>query len=295
MALYRQCLERDNGMSNSNSKNITKESLQPVLESAHRALKDIRDCAADAKACHDSLVKEIEGCRVLVQNASRTLGFQREEIQRQLSQRIDSLLRTGQDKIDAHEAKLTELIGKATIGLLSSRYGEKAREERVAGRWFLICFYLTLLLAIVAGGCIVSYSWSQLPQSIVFWTAIKTILIRFAACMPIYIPLFWLAAHLNRWAALKNRLAEEYDHKKLVVETYIGLADKIDELVKKGVKTAPDLVSVQLEKTVEAVCFDACTVLDKIKVHSPVGEITKGVSNVMTSVSGGAKDRPRHE
>jgi len=265
--------------------------FQPILEAANCALKEIQERTADVQSQYDSIKREIDGCKDLIRNANHTLRRQQESLQSEYSAQFDDFLKNAQDKIESHQAKLTELIGKATIGPISKRYEDKVRTERLSCKWFLVSFYVALVLALIAGVIVVLYSWKHLPVSVAFWEALKTVLIRFAACTPIYIPLFWIIAHFNRWAVQKNRLAEEYEHKKLVVETYVGLADQVEALLGKGVKTAPDLVATQLAKTIDVVCFDACASLDKVRIQTPVGEIAKDASQALYSVSEVVKEK----
>ena len=92
--------------------------------------------------------------------------------------------------------------------------------------------------------------------------------------------MIWAITHFNRWAAQKNRLTEEYDHKKVVVETYVGLADQIDELKKKGVRSVPELLANLQKEVINVVCFDASSVLDKARIMTPMSEVAKLIESL---------------
>lgn len=266
-------------------KNFSQDVLMRFREDADRLLEEIRSCSDQAHSKVADICAAVERAQEDLRNATRALRRQSDAQRDEFARRFETQLKEHEERQGKDEAKLTELIGKATVGPISKKYGDKADGERLIGRCFLGAFYALLLCAAVCGIILARYSWQQLSGTIEMGNAIKIILLRFAACTPIYIPLFWLAAHLNRWAAQKNRLAEEYEHKKLVVETYAGLADQVESLVEKGVRSAPDLLGKQLEKTVEAVCFDACALLDKVQIQTPVGEITNGASKIMSSAT----------
>lgn len=269
-----------------------REALVQFRAEADRTLSEIRNSSNQANSKVAEISAEVERAKENLRNLILAMRRQNDAQRAEFVQRFEALLKGYEERQEKNEAKLTELIGKATVGPISKRYGDKARDERFVGRWFLALFYLSLFVAGVFGGIVAWYSWRQLPEKFALWDALKTVLIRFVACTPIYIPLFWFIAHLNRWAVQKNRLAEEYEHKKLVVETYAGLEDQVESLVAKGVKTAPDLVCKQLEKTVEAVCFDACALLDKVQILTPIGEMASSASKVMSSATEFAKVAP---
>lgn len=273
-------------------KDFSQDVLMRFREDADRLLGEIRSCSDQAHSKVADIRAVVERAQEDLRNATRALRQQSDVQRDDFARRFEAQLKEHEERQGKDEAKLTELIGKATVGPISRRYGDKARDERFAGRWFLALFYLALFVAGVFGGIVAWYSWRQLPEKFALWDALKIVLVRFVACTPIYIPLFWFIAHLNRWAVQKNRLAEEYEHKKLVVETYAGLEDQVESLVAKGVKTAPDLVCKQLEKTVEAVCFDACALLDKVQILTPIGEMASSASKVMSSATEFVKVAP---
>ena len=119
-----------------------------------------------------------------------------------------------------------------------------------------------------------------MPNNVELIKWFKVIALRFVCWLPIYLPVIWAIIHFNRWAAQKNRLTEEYDHKKVVVETYVGMADQIDELKKKGVHSVPELSANLQKEVVNVVCFDASSVLDKARIMTPMSEVIKFVESI---------------
>lgn len=264
-------------------KNITPQLLSIVKE-AQESLNAINQCVELGREKFSELVTEIDKSKETIRNVSHMLRQQQDSLRDEYAQKFDEIIKSNSDKIEAHEGKLTELIGKATIGPICEKYGGKASKERGSENNFLMAFYFSLAITALVGAAVVILSWLQIPIDKGFLYASKALLIRLAVCVPLYLPLIWLLVHLNRWAAQKNRLAEEYDHKRLVVATYVGLADQLESLIQHGVGNARELAAKQLDKTIGVVCFDACSILDKVKDHTPVDEATKGIVDVTASV-----------
>ena len=175
------------------------------------------------------------------------------------------------ERIAEQENKVAELIKKITIARLSDGFSKKAtvaKNERVA---FLICFYAMLAVSFGLSVMIVFWKMPDIPNNVELIKWFKVIALRFVCFLPIYLPVIWAIIHFNRWATQKNRLMEEYDHKKVVVETY----DQIDELKKKGVHFVPELLANLQKEVVNVVCFDASSVLDKARIMTPMSEGAK--------------------
>ena len=176
--------------------------------------------------------------------------------------------------------QVDELIKKITIGRLSDGFSKKATEAKKERMTFLISFYAMLVVAFGLSATLVLWKMPNIPNNVVLIEWLKVIALRFVCWLPIYLPVIWAIIHFNRCAAQKNRLTEEYDHKKVVVETYIGLADQIDELKKKGVPFVPELLANLQKEVVNVVCFDASSVLDNARIMTPMSEGAKLIESL---------------
>lgn len=182
--------------------------------------------------------------------------------------------------IAEQENKVAELIKKISIARLSDGLEKKATEAKNERKKFLISFYAAIGVAFALSGLIVLWRMPDIPNNVELIKWFKVIALRFVCWLPIYLPVIWAITHFNRWAAQKNRLTEEYDHKKVVVETYVGLADQIDELKKKGVRSVPELLANLQKEVINVVCFDASSVLDKARIMTPMSEVAKLIESL---------------
>ncbi len=228
----------------------------------------------------DSITADIGKVRDSIRESKLSARYQFDAQKQDFDRRFDAQITRYSDILEKNEARLTELIGKATIGPISSKFASKSRSELIVGRWFLGVFYVLIVIAVLSGGALAWHTLDKLPDGVGVYDALKSIFLRFMACLPLYVPLFWLMLHLNRWAAQKNRLAEEYEHKRLVFESYAGLADQVESLVDKGVATAPALLTELLELTVKVIGFDPVSLLDKVKIQTPIGVAADCVSKM---------------
>ena len=187
------------------------------------------------------------------------------------------------------EESVSELKKKIVIGGLTEGFASKAKLSQSIGSRFLTWFYVVLGTILVLSLCVVILFTPAIPDGISFFQELKVICLKFICFAPLYLPLIWAAFHFNRWAAQENRLVKEYEHKKVVVETYVGLANQVDELKQKGVTSAPDLLGKLLYEVVNVVCFDACIVLDKAKIITPVGEVRKLIESICKTAVGNTK------
>ena len=196
------------------------------------------------------------------------------------SQQLKDQDKQFRERIAEQENKVAELIKKITIARLSDGFSKKVTETKKERVIFLISFYVMLVVAFGLSATIVFWKMPDIPNNpeLVEW--FKVIVLRFVCWLPIYLPVIWAIIHFNRWAAQKNRLTEEYDHKKVVVETYVGLADQIDELRRKGVHSVPELLANLQKEVVNVICFDASSVIDKARIMTPIGEGAKLIESL---------------
>ena len=193
------------------------------------------------------------------------------------------------DRIEAEEAKIQELIDKISITALSRHFAAKSKVAKQSANNFLCSFYFVAVCTFIFGIVAVILTWGSVEDNTPFIAALKLIALRFFVYVPVYFPLVWLLSHLNRWAAKKNRLAEEYDHKRVVTETYIGIADKLEDLRQRGIRSTPDMLEKLINGTVDVICCNPGDKAECVRVKSPIHEATENLTKVADSVMGTLK------
>ena len=134
------------------------------------------------------------------------------------------------DDFNALSEQIKSLLPGAMSAGLSAAYGEQKRAETAernnTKRWF-ICIIITMVVLALIPVRLYFYLYSQghSIDYIIQHTPQVTISI-----VPLYLPLIWLAAHLNKHINLSKKLIEEYAYKEAVNKTYEGLASQIKEL-----------------------------------------------------------------
>lgn len=195
--------------------------------------------------------------------------------------------RTIQQKLEA----ISSLQEKMTIAALTKGFSAKAESEQKSRKLYQGWFYFLLSIALALGVGIAVYLWMMFPEGVSLAEMVKRVPFRFFLLMPVYVPLFWGILHFNRLAAQGNRLAEEYEHKKVVVDTYVGVSDQVENLAQKGVVSAKNLLSTLLERTIGVICYNPNNTLDKIKIATPISETANSVSKIADAVIGSARNK----
>ena len=78
---------------------------------------------------------------------------------------------------------------------------------------------------------------------------------------------------------------EEYAHKVAVAQTYVGMAEQVEELLKKGVKDASNLSAELMEDTIKVLCANPNACLDKVKSSTPISEVVDSVSKLIRATT----------
>ena len=102
---------------------------------------------------------------------------------------------------------------------------------------------------------------------------------------PYYLPLFWLTCHITRSMNQNRRLMEEYAHKVAVAQTYVGMAEQVEELSKKGVKDTENLSAELMDDTIKVLCTNPNECLDKVRSSTPISEVVDSVSKLMRATA----------
>lgn len=131
---------------------------------------------------------------------------------------------------NALSEQIKSLLPGAMSAGLSAAYGEQKRAETAernnTKHWFIGIIITMVVLALIPVGLyIYLYCKGNGIDYIIQHTPQVTISI-----VPLYFPLIWLAAHLNKHINLSKKLIEEYAYKEAVNKTYEGLASQIKGL-----------------------------------------------------------------
>ena len=90
---------------------------------------------------------------------------------------------------------------------------------------------------------------------------------------------------MNKLMNQNRRLMEEYAHKVAVAQTYVGMAEQVEELSKKGVKDVNDLSAELMDDTIKVLCANPNECLDKVKSSTPISEVVDSVSKLMRATA----------
>ena len=193
---------------------------------------------------------------------------------------INSFITSHTARVEDMESRIKETLAKATVTTLSSKYDEK-RKALNKNYWCArVIFYLCLLGFCVIGLCSV-HSGSTMEGDDIWVKIIKAMLKN----APYYLPLFWFSCHMNRLMNQNRRLMEEYAHKVVVAQTYVGMAEQVEELSKRGVKDANNLNAQLMDNTIRVMCANPNECLDKIKSSTPISEVVDSVSKLMRATA----------
>jgi hypothetical protein len=203
--------------------------------------------------------------------------------------KVNEFITSHSAKCEDLEGKLKDFLARATIGRLSRQFESKQNELVKAYRRSQKFFYGSLI-AFAVFGCLsiwlahslVTPEFGKTYGILAFVLKMPRAIIQFA---PFYLPLFWYSCHVNRLMNQNRRLMEEYAHKVVVSETYIGLAEQVEELEKKGVLQTKALSQDLLESTIRVLCTNPNTSLDKVKGQTPVSEVVDNVVKLVRTTT----------
>ena len=241
----------------------------------------------EVRAFVEKELQRINGEITQSRDSIRNLGLLNkktvDEIKGIYQEQVETVIRESKNRFEAEEAKLQELIDKISITTLSRYLAAKAERAKKSADVFLRWFYFVAVCAFIFGVTVVWLTWGSLDSDQNFWAILKLMSLRFLVYVPVYFPLVWVLMHLNRWAVKKNRLAEEYDHKRVVAETYIGVSSQVEDLVRKGVQSAPALLERLVGNTIDVVCSNPSDKVECTKTLTPVDTAVENLTKVVNS------------
>ena len=193
---------------------------------------------------------------------------------------INSFITSHTAKVKEIESQIKEMLAKATVTTLSSKYDEKRKILNKNYWWAKGIFYVCLCAFCVIGLHAV-HSVSVVDGGGVLMKILKAMLEN----APYYLPLFWLTCHITRSMNQNRRLMEEYAHKVAVAQTYVGMAEQVEELSKKGVKDTENLSAELMDDTIKVLCANPNECLDKVRSSTPISEVVDSVSKLMRATA----------
>ena len=193
---------------------------------------------------------------------------------------ITSFITSHTASVEEIESRIKESLTKATVTTLSSKYDEKRKILNV-NYWCAKGFFYACLCAFCIIGLLAVHNVSVMAGDDIVAKIVKTMLTN----APYYLPLFWFTCHMNKLMNQNRRLMEEYAHKVAVAQTYVGMAEQVEELSKKGVKDANDLSAELMDDTIKALCANPNQCLDKVRSSTPISEVVDSVSKLMRATA----------
>lgn len=193
---------------------------------------------------------------------------------------INSFITSHTAKVEEIESQIKEMLAKATVTTLSSKYDEK-RKILDKNYWWAKGIFYACLCAFCMIGWFAVHDVSVMTGGNFMGKIVKTMLTN----APYFLPLFWFTCHMNKLMNQNRRLMEEYAHKVAVAQTYVGMAEQVEELLKKGVKDADNLSAELMDDTIKVLCANPNECLDKVKTSTPVSEVVDNVSKLIRATA----------
>ena len=247
-----------------------KDDLDATINKANGEIDQIKGALSDLT---EKLRKTVSSAQVEVSQSIK-------DIRDNAEKEITAFITSKKASIEEIESRIKEMLAKATVTTLSSKYDEKCKTLNKNYWCSKVIFYLCLFVFCVIGVCAV-HSVSTMGDGDILMKITKAMIKN----APYYLPLFWFTCHMNRLMNQNRRLMEEYAHKVVVAQTYVGMAEQVEELSKKGVKDANNLNAELMDDTIKVLCANPNECLDKVKSSTPISEVVDSVSKLMRATA----------
>lgn len=247
-----------------------KDDLDATINKANGEISQIKGALSDLTI---KLKKVLSSAQVEVSQNVKDVRANAEE-------QITSFITSHTAKVEEIETQIKEMLAKATVTTLSSKYDEKRKTLR-SNYWCAKITFYACLCGFGVIGYFVAHGAGMLTGNGYLEKIVK-LLLNYAPC---YLPLFWFTCHMNKLMNQNRRLMEEYAHKVAVAQTYIGMAAQVEELLKKGVKDADNLSAELMDDTIKVLCANPNECLDKVKSSTPISEVVDSVSKLMRATA----------
>ena len=206
--------------------NQFQQKIQADQASATTALQEIEEAKSEAAEFRGNSEEQLSALLTKVKADQKTTGS--------LASRAKEI----EGKIDGYETKLSGMTGEcgellskiegllpgATSAGLAESF-QKAKEKHKTTRrvWagvFVACMVGLLLTAFVGESVAVLAG-----ETVQWWAVANWILTR----VPFAVPLIWLALHASKQHQIENRLANDFEHKETLSQTFEGYKRQLEE------------------------------------------------------------------
>ena len=247
-----------------------KDDLDVTINKANGEIDQIKGALSDLT---EKLRKTVSSTQVEVSQSIK-------DIRANAEKEISAFITSHKASVEEIESRIKEMLAKATVTTLSSKYDEK-RKALNRNYWWAKGIFYVCLCAFCGIGLYAAHNISVMVGGDIVAKIAKVMLEN----APIYLPLLWFTCHTNKLMNQNRRLMEEYAHKVAVAQTYVGMAEQVEELSKKGVKDADNLSAELMDDTIKVLCANPNKCLDKVKSSTPVSEVVDNVSKLMRATA----------
>ncbi|EIV8504237.1 hypothetical protein ND980_10225 [Vibrio diabolicus] len=238
-------------------------------QSLFNSIKEYRDDAQSLKnETKEHLTAQTGMLERLKEFYVRVYGDDEDESIKGLDEEIADYLKKLTDFEKKQEKKYTalneqieSLLPAATSAGLASAYETLKSECDDPIEGFTKLFYFALLGLFICSSIFVVDSFSIWPFSIEFvsagsWAEVSTAGLK---KIPFVLPFLWLTVFASKRRSEQQRLRQEYAHKEALAKSYDSYKQQIEALGEENKQLQARL----LERTIEAIAFNASTTLDK--------------------------------
>ncbi|OOF29802.1 hypothetical protein [Salinivibrio proteolyticus] len=233
------------------------------------SIKEYRDEAQSLKnETKENLTAQTSMLEHLREFYVRVYGDEEDEsikgIDEEISNHLKNLIEfenKQQKKYTALNEQIESLLPAATSAGLASAYETLKSECDTPIEDFTKLFYLALLGLFICSSIFVINSFSFWPFSIEFvsagtWIEVTTTGLK---KIPFVLPFLWLTVFASKRRSEQQRLRQEYAHKEALAKSYDSYKQQIEALDGENQQLQAKL----LERTIDAIAFNASTTLDK--------------------------------
>ena len=222
--------------------------IENEVSSALKKITDLQSKASDKKSEIDDLYDEImgyekengereEGLKKELENCYDKLKKQSVVLQENFSsfskesrEKLDTFLKNANNSKDAVVKEIRSYLPDSVTAGLAGAFNEKKNKEIEERNNAIERFSSQLhwMVGVAILPFLVYITWFFQGKSI------DDIILKIPnmtiAVLPLYVPLIWLAIHLNHQINLSKKLIEEYAYKEAVCKSFAGLSEQIEAI-----------------------------------------------------------------
>lgn len=204
------------------------------IDKLHQQILGFDDEDEDGEPIHiEGLKDELEGQFDKLSADLKNSSNQLKEIQKSAKSDYDTLIEEWRGNYESVYAEIDRLLPAAMTAGLSTAFFEKRVQEEEESKKLEKAFQYSVYGLIAISIVPATASLVFLGQGQEFEEVLLKMPRILLACLPIYIPVTWLAYSANKKLNLSKRLKEEYAHKEALSKTFEGLAKQIERVPDK--------------------------------------------------------------